>query len=399
MIRSGDLYYYYPNCLAAADGTALTVFNLAAGSTDKILNSDATQADDYWNDALFEGISGTYLEGEWNHVKDFANTSGVVTLAQSLPGAPTTPGTFHLIHMGKDSAYRSSNVISGLISTDPVNVTGVVIDYVPFTNGTSTTGTIAFTYSTLMMTWAAPSDAAGEPVDVSSNGTYTLYSADTSKYIRITVTSSSLPTSDQSDNLTLSQPNGRVIPNTEAYQSETGIIRYIAVFFKNENVTDTMNEFRGWVDPRVSATTVTTSTLSTSEDILTVNDGSSFPANSYWILNENKDDCRYVRYRSGDDFYCAASVGLRGKLAQSWDVSDTVSCWTDVDITKATLSADALPPNLSTLTYSTPMDYDSGLDWVSIAPSTIGAVVMRETVLDVVYPIYSILTSLKFKWW
>ena len=96
MIRSGDLKYYYPNALGTSDGQALTAFNVQAGSDERTVNSNSLEANDYWNDAIFEGLTGTNVSAQWNHVKDFANTSGAVTLATVLPGSPVLPATFHL---------------------------------------------------------------------------------------------------------------------------------------------------------------------------------------------------------------------------------------------------------------------------------------------------------------
>jgi len=399
MIRSGDLKYYYPNALGTSDGQALTAFNAQAGSDERTVNSNSLEADDYWNDAIFEGLTGTNVANQWNHVKDFANASGAVTLATVLPGSPVLPATFHLIHMGKGGMYRSSNPIPGLSATTPTNITGADINYASFTNGLGT-GTLSYTNSGNIFQWGAPGDALGAGVAVTGDGEQTLYSADDTKYLRVDVTFASLPGTDQSDSITLSQPNGRVIPNTEAFQSETGITRYIAIFIRNENLVDDMHEMHAWLEPRVSAATTTASACTIAADILTLTDASSMPERSFWLYNSDLDDCRYVRYRSGNDLYTAdATGGLRDKTAQAWGIGENVICWADVDITLPTLVSDALPADLTVLTYSTPLTYDDGLDYTTFAANSLGAIIMRETVLDVVYPIDSILTQLKYKWW
>ena len=403
MIRAGDLYYYYPNALGSSDGQALTAFQVESGSTATVINSDSLEINDYWVDAIFEGLSdsGTgYVEGQWNHVKYFANLNGEITLATSLPGIPNVGATFYLIHMGKNSSYRSSHIIPGLSMTDLVNITNTELTYASFTNGTGD-GEVSYTASGTIFQWKAPGDILGAGVDTTGNGEYTLYSADDSKYIRINITDwSSLPGTDQTDTVTLTQPTARVIPNTEAYQSQTGLIRYVAVFFKNENLSDDMNEFHCWVEPRLVASTTTTTTCDTSAGILGLTDGSSFPARSFWLYNSDDDDCRYVRYRSGNNLYFSdAGGGLRSKTAQTWLSGVNVQVWADVDISLPTLVSDHLPVSLSGLTYSTPLTYDDGLDYGTFSAGTINAVVMRETILDTVYPIDSILTQLKTKWW
>jgi len=399
-IRAGDLQYYYPNALGSADGQSLTAFNVQGGSTARTINSNTTEVDDYWNDAIFEGLTGTNVEDQLNHVRDYAQASGAIELANELPGVPVMPATFYLIHMGKGSAYRSDHPIPGLSPTDTVSLSAsCAINYASFTNGEGD-GELDYTNTGDLLQWKAPGDSLGAGVTITGDGEVTLYSADESMYARVQVDFSELPGSDQQDTITLTQPVGEVIPSTEAVQSETGITRYVAVFFKNINSVDSMNELHAWVEPRVSASTTAAGGIGTTEGTLAVTDASSMPARSFWILNETLDDCRYVKYRSGNTLYCsAAGAGLRGKTGQTWVTTNVVSVWADVDLTKPTLVADALPSDLSILTYTTPLTYDDGLDYGTFLADGLAAIVMRETVLDTVYPIDSILTQLKLKWW
>ena len=403
MIRSGDLECYYGNALGTSDGQALTSFSVTQVTDAKTFRCNSLEADDFWYDAIFYGITGTNVADQWNHVKDNTNVGGTandIELSVNLPGNPSIGNTFKLIHPGKNNMYRSTEVIPGMSHTDPVNVTGVDIRYVSFTNGTGN-GTLSYTSSGQLLQWKAPGDVLGAGVAASATTTMTLYSGDDSKYVRVYIDNlGNLPGSDASDtNIALTQPVARVIPNTEAYQSETGITRYIVVFFKNINSTDTMNELKCWVDNRVDATTTTTSGLVIESSSFTVNDASSMPARSFWLLNTTRDDTRYVRYRSGNTLYTSAATGgLRGKTAVAWSAGDNVGVWTDVDVAEGTLSGDKLGV-LSGYSYTSPTAYDDGIDYSNFAAGDMGAVVLREVVLDTVYPIESVVSNLHFKWW
>lgn len=402
MIRASDLKYYYPNALGTSDGQALTAYEVTYVADSKTFRCDSDQADDFWNDAIFYGVTGVNVADQWNHIKT-STLNGIendLVLATNLPGNPTITDTFKIIHTGKNNAYRSTEEVPGFLHTDPVNVTGVDITYVSYTNGLGD-GTISYTSSGQILQWAAPGDILGAGVAASAAVDMTLYSADDSKWIRVYVTNlGNLPVGDETDtDITLTQPNIRVIPNTEAYQSEVGITRYIGLFIKNENLVDQMNEIKAWIDPRVDASTTTTSGVTTDAGYFTVTDATSFPAQSFWLINLTRDDCRYIRYRSGNTLYASgAGVGLRGKSAVAWSAGDDISIWTDVDIAIGTLTSDHLGV-LSGYTYSSPTAYDDGLDYGNLVASDINAICLREVVIDTVYPIDSILTQLHFKWW
>lgn len=409
--RAGDLKLYYPNCLGTSDGQAITAFTTEYGtSTTQLVCTDIDQADDYWNDAVVKGlgIAPGYTTGDlidqWNHVKDFANTGGIVTLATALPVNPGAGEDFYLIHMGKAESYRSSLAIPGLTATDPSDVTGIDIDFVSYSNGEGV-GRISYTNSSTEMAWQAPSGVLGASVPITgiAGSEYTLYSSDDTKFIRISRNADALPTSDELENITLTQPTARVIPNTDAFQSESTFIRYIAIFIKNEHATDGMNELKAYLSPRVTASTTASADFAhTDEAVLSLTDATDFPSASFWVYNSTKDDCRYVKYRSGNSLYCVAyQAGYhRGKTAQNWSSGDTIQVWTDVDLAVPTLTGNKLPASLSGLTYSAPMSYSAATEVDNpLAASGIAAVVLRETMLDTLYPVSDVVTQLQLKWW
>ena len=91
--------------------------------------------------------------------------------------------------------------------TQPSNVTGVVMYHVSKANGTGA-GTLTYNYAANTLTWTAPSGSAGETVVLSKDGAYQIFDANKTKWIRVLVTTASLPSSNQSDTITITSLNG-----------------------------------------------------------------------------------------------------------------------------------------------------------------------------------------------
>jgi len=90
-----------------------------------------------------------------------------------------------------------------------VNVTGTTIVR---SNGPTGAGTLTYTVGApKQLAWTAPGDAIGTAVNVGT-GTYTLRSADTSLWLRVTCVNGSLPVANKSDVITCSSTN-KVFPH------------------------------------------------------------------------------------------------------------------------------------------------------------------------------------------
>jgi hypothetical protein len=102
-------------------------------------------------------------------------------------------------------AYVVDDNTVGLgIVAQPTNVTGVALERTSLSAGG--TKSLAYTDATTLLSWGG-----GSGVDVSAGGTFTLTATDGSTLIA-TVTSGSLPASDQSDNIQLrNQKAGRIV--------------------------------------------------------------------------------------------------------------------------------------------------------------------------------------------
>jgi hypothetical protein len=71
---------------AVNDGSASTT----------VFDTDLTEVDDFWNDAILVFTSGALL-GQSRTIVDFANTNGTITLDEALTSAPANAVTFVLV--------------------------------------------------------------------------------------------------------------------------------------------------------------------------------------------------------------------------------------------------------------------------------------------------------------
>ena len=101
--------------------------------------------------------------------------------------------------------------IRTLTYTQPVNIntTGdAVTIYQVARYNEAGTGTIAYTQATNTIRWTAPGGSAGEAVELTKDGVYQVFDADTTKSIRIIVDTTELPGTDQSDGITVTALQG-----------------------------------------------------------------------------------------------------------------------------------------------------------------------------------------------
>jgi hypothetical protein len=137
-----------------------------------------------------------------------------------------------------------------------------------------------------------------------------VFAADEQAYIQIDVTNGSLPGTDQTDVLTITYPDQTLTPDYEGFETATGKkIRYRAEVCKNTDAADTMISAGVYLARYTDTATAiaTGESLTTSEDDCSMDDLSAFPSKSAFIYNVTKNDCRYMKYRSGSHAYFAAA--------------------------------------------------------------------------------------------
>jgi len=97
----------------------------------------------------------------------------------------------------------------------PSNVTGVVIYCSNRKNGIGD-GTLRYYSSTSELSWEAPNDSEGARVVIDQNGKYQLFSGKETRYLRVVVTTASLPGSNKTDTLTLTALPGLIMATSLA---------------------------------------------------------------------------------------------------------------------------------------------------------------------------------------
>ncbi|MDH5542992.1 MAG: hypothetical protein OEY64_08530 [Nitrospinota bacterium] len=141
---------------------------------------------------------------------------------------------------------RSGTVLKSLSASAPSNVTGVVINDVPSPSGAGS-ATLGFTFTGKLLAYTAPGDTAGPGVDVSADGSYVLYSDTATKYMIVTVTSASLPASNQSDSIALATMSENLFDNVLSGEAAVGRTEYRAVMVKNDSAA-AMNSMKVWIE-------------------------------------------------------------------------------------------------------------------------------------------------------
>lgn len=312
MLTARDVRNYYPNHDGTEDGQALTAHVVdAGGNPSTIVCDELTGDDNYINDWTFIGLSGTNVVGITSHIKDFIASSDSAEVYRNFSGTPETGATFNLVSTGAGE-FRSSKEMPGLSSTSPTGLTGVTVNYASPLCGTGN-AYIEWDRDGTTMALKAPGDSNyGAAISTAANGTYSIFSEDEDKAIDIVVTYASLPGTSADGTATLSYSEGMLFPHVEGPQSSSGLIRYRSIFVKNDG-TDTAHEVRGYLAPRTSGTSTLGSVAGDGTTAFTVADGSGMPARSFWLVNTDDNDFRYIKFRSGNTLYPAAVDW--GKLA------------------------------------------------------------------------------------
>ena len=100
-----------------------------------------------------------------------------------------------------------SKWIRTLTYTQASNVTGVVIYHISKANGAGD-GTLTYSNTANTLTWTPNGGTVGTAIEVTNDGKYQIKGSDETKYIRVIVTTGSLPSADKNDTITVSSLDG-----------------------------------------------------------------------------------------------------------------------------------------------------------------------------------------------
>ena len=395
---------YFPSRYIAADGNTLTQHTVDSAAARTITDAALTESDDYWNGAIgwFDGDTLTpQLQGCFFHVRSFDATTDTLTFSRDLPAVPQAGDTFRLVIGGN---RRSSQETFALMAAgyqpelQPValaNITGVTIAKA---SGLLSEGDITLHYDATLDELYLKKAGEEYGVGLNVSGDITggvIFAENAQSYLRVNVTAANLPVSDATEIVTLTCPEAVFTPDFEGYETADGAggkARYRLEVLRNDDSVDTMVDLSVYTaKPAGAATTITSSlTLTPSTGQFDVADASNWPTNSFWVKNTTRDDCRYIKYRSGTTFYTTdAATGLRGFTAVNWEQGDNVEVLADVDIAveypdgSSVFSSpvdETTPP--ASLTFADKASVNDSIYIGDLAPGEMVGVWRRETIVD-----------------
>lgn len=141
---------------------------------------------------------------------------------------------YESLHIATDAASQSTSQWSEIKTktikskwfrsrtyTQPANITGCKIYHCSYNNviiagsTLAQAGTLTYTFNStadMTLSWKPPSSsAAGTAVSITKNGKFQLFGIDTTKSIKVLITSSSLPITSQSDNISVTNLNSNTL--------------------------------------------------------------------------------------------------------------------------------------------------------------------------------------------
>lgn len=140
----------------------------------------------------------------------------------------------------------SSQRVLSQSATGLTTITGVTID--DAAGNAEGSGTLTFTYSATAPTlrWTPPGGAAGTAINVAANGKYAIQGASNGGLLFVTVVAASLPSSTQSNTITIANLANKVWDDVSKAEALAGDTEYRCVYLKNTHSTDLMSDVRVW---------------------------------------------------------------------------------------------------------------------------------------------------------
>ncbi len=403
--RPHELGIYFASRDLETDGAQLPQRVVTAGGElKKIACASLGDPAAYWNGAVgwFYGDTLTEeLRGRFFHVRSFVG--GELLLSKQLPVVPEVGDKFRLWCGG---GRASATETFGLLVADkqpemfpirPTNVTGVeIVKASPGLLGYTNPLYLYYQNAAKTLYIRMNNTNNGPTLDVSQNVTGgVLYLDNEEGYIVVNVVTASLPTYDRSDSWNLSYPKGTFIPDMEGYETSAGPFpkyRYHPVVLRN-NGDDMMINLSVMAErPWALTATLTSSNSNNDYGRIYCNNLNNWPAASFWVRNRNRNDVRYIRFRSGNELVMAqnnSGWNLRGvNNVQSWYNNEVIEIMSDVDVgieTPNEQNAFASPIDKYTapdgVAFMSADDPETALDAGDLEPGGIRIVWLRETVM------------------
>ncbi len=402
--RPHELGMYFASKDLSENGTPLPQRIVTAGSAiKKIACSGLNDPASYWNGGVgwFYGDTvTTALRGQFFHVRSFVG--GELTLAKQLPAVPAVGDKFRL--WGGGGRASNTETFGVLINAQqpelfpikPSQCTGVeIVKASPGLMGYTNPLYLYYDNANKALRIKMNNTNWGPDLDVTANvAKGVIYLDNEEGYIVVNVATGALPTQDRQDTWNLAYPKGTFVPDMEGYETGTGPFpkyRYHPVVLRN-NGEDMMVNLSVMAE-RPYALSTTLSGSNGTEDYARINGNNlgAWPTASFWVRNKTRGDCRYVRFRSGNQLVQAAGIAnLRAGNGgpHYWSSGDTIEVMSDVDVGIETPASDGtfnMPADKYTaptgVIFASADSAETALDAGDVEPGGLRVVWLRETVM------------------
>jgi hypothetical protein len=151
---------------------------------------------------------------------------------RDLGGAISTAGA-------KDIASQTSSA--------PTTVTGVTVN--DAAGNAEGTGTLFYDNNADSLRWTPPGGSAGTAVVVATTGDYSIQGGGTAGgLIKVSVVAASLPSSNQTNELTITNVDNNIYDDVAKADAKAGDIEYRGFYIQNDHATDEMVDIAFWLE-------------------------------------------------------------------------------------------------------------------------------------------------------
>lgn len=130
-------------------------------------------------------------------------------------------------------------------ATAPTTITGVTI--LDAAGNDEGAGTLYFDSTNTALRWTPFNGTAGTSVDVSTNGAYAIQGGSNGGLLKVSVVSSSLPSSDNTNSITITNVANNIFDDVAKADAKAGDTEYRGVYWQNDHASDSMVDIRMWI--------------------------------------------------------------------------------------------------------------------------------------------------------
>jgi len=151
-----------------------------------------------------------------------------------------------LLDLGGAISTAGAKDILSQTATAPTTITGVTVD--DAAGNAEGDGTLFFDSASSSLRWTPLGGTAGSSVDVSVTGAYAIQGGNNGGVLKVSVVSASLPSSDQTNTLTIANIAENIFDDVAKADAKAGELQYRGVYWENDHASDSMVDVRMWME-------------------------------------------------------------------------------------------------------------------------------------------------------